>query len=184
MTFAIKNPDSPATSKQTWAIKCLGGGDVRDMNLTRQQASDMIASLKANKPEKKNNDVNFQKLWDAAKSAGLEAGDNVIPTPMVVSEHVNPLNDNSPVKNSYYVSEGACGFAWVNFKMKSGLNRQFGRWLIKNNHARKDDYQGGVTIWISEHGQSIERKSAHARALASYLNNNGIKDAFPYSRMD
>jgi hypothetical protein len=48
-TVAIKEPDAPATSRQTWLIKILGGGDVRDNGLTRQQASDKIVELQAAK---------------------------------------------------------------------------------------------------------------------------------------
>lgn len=41
----IKNPDAPATTSQTFFIFRLGGGDVRDQNLTRKQASDLIQKL-------------------------------------------------------------------------------------------------------------------------------------------
>jgi len=43
--FKVPNPDAPATKRQTWAIFCLKGGDVRNKGLTQQQASDMIQDL-------------------------------------------------------------------------------------------------------------------------------------------
>jgi hypothetical protein len=99
---------------------------------------------------------------------------------MVVSEHANPLNDASAVKQSWYVSEGACGFAWVNV---SPGNSSFAKWLVKNKLASKA-YHGGVDIWISAHGQSIERKEAHAREMARVLKEKlGIK-AYAGSRLD
>jgi len=186
MSYEIKDPNAPATKKQTWAIKCLGGGDVRDTGLTRQQASEMIGELKAAKGQvaESKPKVDYAELWEKATTAGLQAGKDALPTPMVVSQHTNPLDDDSPVEQAWYVGEGACGFAWVNFKMKGGLGRKFGQWLIKDGRASKDSYYGGVSIWISDHGQSVERKSAHANAMAAVLRKAGIEDAYPMSRMD
>lgn len=124
-----------------------------------------------------------EKLWEQAAAAGMLAGNDAVPTPMNVVQHANPLDDNSPIKQAWYVSEGACGFAWVNFKMKAGLARKFGQWLIKNDYARKDNYYGGCTVWIGDHGQSITRKEAHAHAMAKVLQEAGI-DAYGMSRMD
>lgn len=186
MSYDIKDPEAAATSKQTWAIKCLGGGDVRDQGLTRKQASDMIGELKAAKGQTTESKpkVDYADLLAKASAAGLQAGKNALPTPMIVTQHTNPLDDDSPVEQSWDVPEGACGFAWVNFKMKGGLGRKFGRWLLDNDHARKDNYYGGVTIWIGDHGQSVERKSAHANAMAAVLKEAGIEDAYPASRLD
>lgn len=39
----LKNPDAPATDRQLWKIRSLTGQDVRGLQLTMQQASDMIA---------------------------------------------------------------------------------------------------------------------------------------------
>lgn len=174
-TYIISNPDAPATKNQTWAIKCLGGGDVREDSLTRKQASDIIGELKAAKGQTTESKpkVDYEKLWEDARANGYVAGTDATPTPMVVSGY-----ENEPVM------DGACGFAWVNFKMKKGLGRKFGRWLIDNGHARKDDYYGGCTIWISDHGQSMARKMDHARAMAETLQEAGIEDAYPASRID
>ena len=187
MAYEIKEPNAPATSKQTWTIFKLGGGDVREDGLTRQTASDKIQELMAAKgidpaaPKSKGRDAEFNELWEKAKAAGLAAGDGSTPTPMRVVEHVNPFNDNSPVKTDYgIIADGACGFAWVN--VKPGTSR-FARWLKKNDYARTDSYEGGVTIWIGEHNQSVDRKSAHAHALANVLTEAGHK-AYASSRLD
>ena len=112
-------------------------------------------------------------LWLEARADGYVAGTDETPNPMIVSGY-----EDQPVM------DGACGFAWVNFKMKGGLGRKFGRWLIDNGYARKDTYYGGCTIWISEHGQSMARKEAHAHAMAETLQRAGIEDAHGTSRMD
>ena len=174
MSYEIKEPNEPMTWKQGITIRNLGGGDVRPLNLTRQQASDKIGELMAakNGGESQPN-IEFEALFKEAIDDGYIAGTTVIPTPMIVSGY-----EHEPVM------DGACGFAWVNFKMKKGLGRRFGKWLIDNDYARKDNYYGGCTIWIGAHGQSMARKTAHAHAMAETLQRAGIEDAHGMSRMD
>ena len=117
--------------------------------------------------------IEFEKLWEEAKADGYVAGTDAIPTPMIVSGY-----EHEPVM------DGVCGFASVHFKMKSGLGRKFGRWLCDNGYARKDNYYGGCCIWISDYGQSMTRKEAHAHAMAQTLQRAGIEDAHGMSRMD
>ena len=57
------------------------------------------------------------------------------------------------------------------------------KYLKDNNIGRKDSYYGGYTIWVSGFGQSLDRKSAYARAFVKVLNDNGLK-AYAMSRMD
>lgn len=173
MSYEIKEPNAPATKKQTFKIFTLGGGDVRNLNLTRLQASDRIAGLIAAKGMESKPEVDFETLWEEAQADGYVAGTDATPNPMIVSGY-----EDQPVMG------GACGFAWVNFSMKKGMGRKFGRWLIDNGHARKDDYYGGCQIWIGEHGQSMARKEAHAHAMAQTLQRAGIEDAHGMSRMD
>ncbi len=175
MSHEIKEPNEPMTYKQGIFIRNLGGGDVREAGLTRQQASDKIGELKEAKGQTTESTpkVDYAKLWEEAKANGYVTGTDETPTPMVVSGY-----ESEPVM------DGPCGFAWVNFKMAKGLGRKFGRWLIDNNHARKDNYYGGCTIWIGEHNQSVTRKAAHARAMAETLREAGIEDAYPNSRLD
>ena len=114
--------------------------------------------------------VDFDDLFRQAELAGIAAGKAVSPTPMIIQGY-------DPIEG------GVCGFAWVNFKMKGGIARKFGRFLKENGLGRKDEYYGGVTISISDHGQSMTRKEAHASAMAKVLQEAGI-DAYSASRMD
>lgn len=125
------------------------------------------------------NDILFQTVWEAACAAGRTAGDAHTPTPMGVVQHANPMDDSSPVKKAWVVESGVCGFAWV---VVTPGTCAFARWLVKNHHAEKH-YYGGVSIWVREYGQSMERKIAYAGAMSAYLNKVGIR-AYPGDRMD
>lgn len=120
------------------------------------------------------------KLLREARTAGLLAGNGANPTPMVVGTPTTPLgNDIDPSKQTYYVSEGACGFAWVVIRPgNSSLARQ-----AKKLGIGSTNYGGGTSIWISDHGQSSERKTAHAHAYAKVLRDHGI-NATSESRLD
>lgn len=120
----------------------------------------------------------FKALYDEAHKAGDEAAKAMQPQPMLVAQHANMLDDNSPIVKAYHVSEGSCGFAWVWFKG----NTAWGRWCLKNKRAEKS-YEGGLRIWVSNYGQSIERKFAYAAAFCGVLQKHGIT-AYPQSRDD
>jgi hypothetical protein len=122
----------------------------------------------------------FAAAFAKAASAGLAAGAAKTPRAMVVTEHSNPLDDNSPPKNVWYEPEGLCGFAWVNV---SPGNSPFANWLKANKLASKA-YGGGVDLWVSDFGQSVERKEACANAMAKVLREElGVK-AYASSRLD
>ncbi len=122
-----------------------------------------------------------QEIYTEAHSAGIAAGNGCNPTPMIVGTPTTPLgNDIDYSKDTHYVSDGVCGFAWVNIKPARG---KFVKYLKDNNIGRKDSYYGGYTVWVREFGQSLERKSAYARAFAKVLDDNGLR-AYPMSRMD
>lgn len=122
----------------------------------------------------------FQAVFDEARREGLAAGVQAAPQPMMVVEHSNPLDDASAPKRAWHVPEGACGFAWVNIRPGTS---PFARWLVKNGHARKA-YYGGVEIWIREHGQSVERKEAHAHKMAAIFRDKLGVNAGAGSRLD
>ena len=122
-----------------------------------------------------------QEIYSEAHSAGLAAGHGCTPTPMVVGTPTTPLgNDIDYSKDTYYVADGLCGFAWINIKPARG---KFVKFLKDNDIGRKDSYYGGYTIWVSEFGQSVTRKENYARAFAKVLGDNGIT-AYSMSRLD
>lgn len=111
----------------------------------------------------------FERVYTEAVVDALQAGRDVVPTPMYVQGYA-PVED------------GVCGFAWV--LVKPG-NSSFALWLKRTGKARTDSYYGGVSIWVSGFGQSMTRKAAYADSLAASL-----RKAFPdlrihsMSRMD
>ena len=135
--------------------------------------------LLASKPAKLKKSE-FAPLYLKAHAAGLEAAKKVVPVPMIVAQHASVLDDSSPVVKSWYVPSGVCGFAWVS--VKPG-NSGFAKWLVANGYASKDSYAGGVCLWVSLFGQSLELKESYAYAFARVLQEAGIK-AYGNSRMD
>jgi hypothetical protein len=126
--------------------------------------------------------MNFEELYQKAHEAGMFAVSSVSVVPMIVGQETYMFSGKiDESKPTYYVSDGVCGFAWIN--VRPG-NSAFARWLKENDHARKDDYYGGVTIWISEFNQSYQKKNAYAIAFAKVLRDNGIDKAYSNSRLD
>lgn len=121
----------------------------------------------------------FADLMADAWRAGMEAGAAIRPTTMVVVEPSNPLDPSSPPRNVWREPEGPCGFAWVS--VHPGTS-SFARWLTKSGGAQRS-YGGGVSIWISQFNQSVERKEACAEAMARVLKAAGI-NAYAGSRLD
>ena len=120
-------------------------------------------------------------VYADAHAKGIAAGNGCNPTPMVVGTPTTPLgNDIDYSKDTYYVSDGVCGFAWVNIKPARG---KFVKYLKENDIGRKDSYYGGYTVWVSGFGQSLARKESYARAFAKHLDDIGLR-AYAMSRMD
>ena len=123
-------------------------------------------------------DAAFHAAFAKAVAAGLAAGAAKKPTPMIVSEMAGM---SKVVTQQWYVPEGPCGFAWVNV---SPGNSPFANWLKKNKLAGKS-YAGGVDIWISDFGQSVEQKEACASAMAKVLQMElGMSSIYASSRLD
>ena len=111
-------------------------------------------------------------LFTAAHIAGQVAADALTPRPMIVEDKANG--------KEYHIPDGVCGFAWVKIRPAKG---KFVSWLKSAGIGSTDTYAGGYQIWISDYGQSMDKKYAYADAFAEYLRNNGIK-ALADSRMD
>ena len=81
-------------------------------------------------------------VYAEAHALGIAAGNACSPTPMVVGTPTTPLGDDIDYsKDTYYVSDGVCGFAWVNIKPARG---GFVKFLKDNKIGRKDSYYGGT----------------------------------------
>jgi len=131
-------------------------------------------------PVKKLGKRECARIYKEAYAAGLKAGEEAIPTPMIVGQPTTPLgNDIDFKKQTYFVSEGACGFAWVNISPARGAFVTY----LKSIDAGRKGYYGGFEIWVREFGQSITRKEAFAGAFAQVLNSYGIS-ASAGSRLD
>lgn len=122
----------------------------------------------------------FAELHAMAHEAGHAAATGTRPVPMVVQEHANMLDDASPVVKQYVELDGACGFAWVNLKPATSA---FAKYLKAQNLARTANYHGGITLWVSDYGQSIGRKEAYAVAYARVLRGAGMR-VYAHSRLD
>lgn len=120
-------------------------------------------------------------IYAEAAAAGIKAGSEVGVTPMIVGESTTPFGNTIDYsKPVYYVSEGVCGFGWVNIKPARG---KFVAFLKQSGIGRTDTYEGGYTVPVYEFNQSYERKVAYARAFAAVLNKYGIK-AYASGRLD
>lgn len=137
--------------------------------------------------------MNYEQVHKEAVEAGFAALKAATPTPMVVSQHAHPFDDSSEVVQSWYVSEGVCGFAWVQVKG----NTAFARWVRKHHWGDDLDrwvaeaeggrwskgYPSGYHFWVWAGGQSYERKLAFARAYAEVLQSYGV-EAYASGRLD
>jgi len=122
----------------------------------------------------------YESIWQEATKAGDDALAKCTPTPMIVQQHSNPLNDNSSVEKEWFVEDGVCGFAWI--VVRPG-NCSFANFLKEKDYARKDSYYGGVSIWVTVGNQSMQKKETWGRAFAEVLRKYDI-DARMMSRMD
>lgn len=185
---------NPATPRQTFALYVALKTDVRGLNLTMGQASGFISRAESDPIAVKQELLalgaidkgavakakqDYAAIYAEAHRAGMAAGQACNPTPMIVQQHANMANDNSPVVKSYFVEGGVCGFASI---IINPGTCGFARWAKKEKLADKH-YYGGMAIWVGEFGQSMQRKEAYASAFAAVLNKHGIK-SYATSRMD
>lgn len=111
------------------------------------------------------------KIINDAHEAGRKAVEALDVRPMTVSDG----------KQSWFVFDGVCGFAWVTVKPANSKMAKYMKDVIRI--ARKSIYEPGVMYWISDYNQSMQKKEAYAYAFAKVLQDNGIK-AYAGSRMD
>lgn len=124
--------------------------------------------------------MEMKEMFEKAHAVGMDALQKKIPTPMIVAQHANCMDDSSPVTKSWFVDGGVCGFAWVHISPARG---PFVKWCKDNGIGHKS-YYGGFDISVREGGQSLERKLAYAEAFATALRAFGVTSAYADSRMD
>ena len=134
------------------------------------QYATLREKISAEKTLRAQRNEGFSDLIARAYAAGIKAGRECMPIPMVVCDHTG-----QPIE---CVDSGACGFAWIAFPG----NTAFGRWAKKQGIARSH-YPSGLCVWVSEFGQSVDRKAAFAGAYTAVLVDAGI-DAYAGSRLD
>lgn len=117
--------------------------------------------------------ITVAELAELAHKAGLKAGNEAIPQPMVIV-------DSTTKEVIDVVDDGLCGFAWINIKPARGA---FVTYLKTYKWGDVNSYSGGYDIWVSQFNQSVTRKYAYALAFAEVLNRYGIK-AYADSRLD
>lgn len=111
-------------------------------------------------------------LLNDAHLAGLKAGNEVVPVPMVVSGGYAPIAD------------GLCGFAWVTIKGIGPLAKHVKSIMTRDPRSGwSKGYPSGLTLWVHEFNQSITRKEAYAYAFAQVLRAAGFS-AVSGSRLD
>ena len=122
--------------------------------------------------------TDFGELVKRAERAGTQAALDATPRPMIVGQAVGLSDQIDYSKQTYYVAEGVVGFAWIAF----AGNTAFGRYMKKTGKASAH-YPKGLSVWVSEGGQSYERKIAYAHAYAAVLREAGI-EAYAGGRLD
>ena len=126
--------------------------------------------------------MNYEAIHNECHEAGMIAGANLRTTPMLVGETTSPFgNEIDYTKPTYVVDDGPCGFAWVTIHPgNSKLANQYKKLGLARPH-----YGGGVSMWINEFGQSVDRKYAYAQAYAAKLRElTGVERIYPGSRLD
>ena len=187
------------SSRKTFALFCATGKDWRnDPRLTDEKASailDAVQNLRGQKAKalevaekilsgetvEKTDTFSFDDILAMAHAAGHIAATVKTPTPMVVCQHANMLDDNSPVVQAWHESEGVCGFSSV--IIRPG-NCAFANFLKKKcPSVTHKHYYGGLAYSVRDYGQSYERKDAYSNAFAEVLHKHGI-NASVDSRLD
>jgi hypothetical protein len=129
----------------------------------------------------------FALICEKADAAGKAAVEKLNVVPMIVGQETSLFsNVIDRTKPTYYVADGACGFAWVNVYPANKGNTRAGkeeRKLLERFGFYKNDYEKTYQLWVSAYNQSIQKKEAYARAYADVLRANGMK-AYSDSRLD
>ena len=118
------------------------------------------------------------RIYREAYEAGLNAGKDADTPKFIVGDAIG-LSDEIDFSKKTYILDGLCGFAWVNISPARGAFVNY----LKSRQVGSKGYYGGYEIWVREFGQSVDRKTAFARAFCDVLAKYGI-EASVGSRLD
>lgn len=122
------------------------------------------------------NGQSFQELWDTAEKAGKEAARVHEVVPMVVVE-ADLFDRPLPGAKPEFVADGVCGLAWVEVRPASSVGRrdcELVKWLRRNKIGSYDEYRKCWSVAIHDYNQCMQRKEAHAEAMAKVLRDRGF----------
>jgi hypothetical protein len=126
-------------------------------------------------------------IFREADVAGNAAVEKLEVAPMIVGQETSLFSNKIDYsKQTYYVADGVCGFAWVDVYPANKGNTKAGkeeRKLLERFGFRKNDYEKTHQLWVSAYNQSMQKKESYARAFAEVLRANGFK-AYAGSRLD
>jgi hypothetical protein len=117
-------------------------------------------------------------IYVEAYEAGLNAGKDADTPKFIVGDAIG-LSDEIDFSKKTYILDGLCGFAWINISPARGAFVNY----LKSRQVGSKGYYGGYEIWVREFGQSVDRKTAFARAFCDVLHKHGI-NASVGSRLD
>ena len=129
----------------------------------------------------------FKLVCEKAHAAGMKAVSKLNVIPMIVGSETHPFSGVMDMKKqTYFVADGVCGFAWVNVYPEFKGNTRNGkdeRKMLEAAGFHKNGYEKTYQLWISDFNQSIQKKETYARAYAEVLRENGFK-SYAGSRLD
>jgi len=133
-----------------------------------------LEKIEADAKERSDKYARYEQVYREAQEKAWQAWQELTPTPMVVEQHANMLDDSSPVVKQWYAPSGVCGYAFVNI---SSGTASFSRWLVKSGYAGSDSYRGGVNVKMlyfervrDASVQSYEKACASAQAFCEVIN--------------
>lgn len=115
--IALKNPASPATKKQLYALFRATGKDYRDKGLTMQQASDLLKEVAVPRPNNRtSNEIHefLMSQWDTIYQKFLDE--------IGIKDTVR-LNLGGDERQYIFLGSG-CGYAWVKYDRRSPVQRR------------------------------------------------------------
>ncbi len=111
----LSNPESPATKKQLWLLHILTKTDTRNLNITVQDASNQIASLKANNGKRPLVNPHTSAIKQDKQKLAQARYDKTLPEREVI-QGTNPTGDTDMVKIEAHFKANAYNIG----KLKAG----------------------------------------------------------------